>query len=116
MPRHTARHCDYTTKSLIGLKPIAKNGESHSINSQYYGKNFSLGSHLDLRQPRLYIVEDVHEVDVAVVGGVVGGEVFVDIAVGPVLGAHVVEVVARGELAPVGDDVLDVLELLGIAL
>lgn len=30
-----------------------------------------------------------------------------DIAVGPVFGAHVVEVVAGGEFAPVGDDVFD---------
>lgn len=39
-----------------------------------------------------------------------------DIAVGPVLGAHVVEVVAGCELAPVGDDVVDVFELLGVTL
>ena len=37
-----------------------------------------------------------------------------DIAVGPVFGAHVVEVIAGRELAPVGDDVFDFFELLGV--
>lgn len=32
-----------------------------------------------------------------------------DIAVGPVFGAHVVEVIARGEFAPVVDDVFHLL-------
>lgn len=67
------------------------------------------------RDPRFHIVEDIHEVDVAVVWGVVGGEVFVDIAVGPVLGAHVVEVVACGEFAPVVDDVFHFDFAFGIA-
>ncbi len=58
-----------------------------------------------LRQACSYIVEDIHEVDVAVVGGVVGAEVFVDIAVGPVFGAHVVEMVACGEFSPVVEEV-----------
>ena len=62
---------------------------------------------LDFCESCLHIVEDIHEVDVAVVGGVVGGEVFVDIAVGPILGAHVVEVIAGGEFSPVGEDVFD---------
>jgi hypothetical protein len=51
------------------------------------------------------VVEHVHEVDVRVVGRVVGAEVLVDVAVGPVLRAHVVEVVGGGELAPVLEDV-----------
>src|SRR5882724_6823339 len=52
--------------------------------------------------PGADVIQDVHEVDVAVVGAFVGAEVFVDVAVGPVFGAHVVEMVGGGELAPVG--------------
>lgn len=70
-----------------------------------FNPGIQLGFWLRLGDAGADIVEDIHEVDVAVVWGVVGGEVFVDIAVGPVLGAHVVEVVAGGELAPVVDDV-----------
>jgi homogentisate 1,2-dioxygenase len=51
--------------------------------------------------PRAQIVKDIHEVDVRVVRAVVGAEVLVHVTVGPVLGAHVVEVVAGGELAPI---------------
>ncbi len=72
--------------------------------------------HLHLSQACFYIVEDIHEVDVAVVGGVVGGEVFVDIAVGPILGTHVVEVVAGGEFSPIGEDVFDFGRLLWVGL
>ena len=44
------------------------------------------------------VVQDVHEIDIAVVGAFVGAEIFVDVTVGPVFGAHVVEVVGGGEL------------------
>ena len=49
------------------------------------------------------VVEDVHEVDVRVVGRLVGVEVLVHVAVGEPLGAHVVEVVGGLQLAPVVD-------------
>src|SRR6266576_6790239 len=67
-----------------------------------------------------HIIEHVHEVDVAVVGAFVGGEIFVYVAVGPVFGAHVIEMVGGGELAPIGqqnrvgfllDDALQLIEL-----
>ena len=58
------------------------------------------------RNPRPHVIQRVHEVDVGVVGGVVGGEVLVDVAIGPVLGAHVVEVVGGGEFPPVFEQVL----------
>src|SRR5580765_5293191 len=48
------------------------------------------------------VVQHVHEVDVAVVGALIRAEILVDVAVGPVFGAHVVEVVGGGQLAPVG--------------
>ena len=51
------------------------------------------------------IVQDVHEIDVRVVRTVVRAEVLVDVAVRPVLGAHVIEVIAGGELAPILEDV-----------
>lgn len=51
--------------------------------------------------PRPQVVQHIHEVDVGVVRTVVRAEVLVDIAVCPVLGAHVIEVVAGGELAPI---------------
>lgn len=49
------------------------------------------------------MVEDVHEVDVGVVGGFVGREIIVDGAVGEVLGAHVIGVVAGGETTPIAE-------------
>jgi len=53
---------------------------------------------------RLDVIQHVHEIDVAVVGAFVGAEVFVDVAVGPVFGAHVVEVVAGGDSPPIGQE------------
>ena len=55
--------------------------------------------------PGAEVVEDVHEIDVAVVGGVVGVEVLVDVAVGEILCTHVVEVVAALEATPVAEEV-----------
>src|SRR5688500_15140000 len=59
-----------------------------------------------LAQTRLHVVEDVHEVDVAVVRAFVRAEVLMHVAVGPVLRAHVVEVVARRQLSPVVEQLL----------
>lgn len=47
------------------------------------------------------VVQDIHEINIGVVGGFVGGEVFLGFDVGPVLGGHVVKVVAGGQAAPV---------------
>ena len=50
------------------------------------------------------VVHDVHEVDVGVVRGFVRIEVGMDLAVGVVLGGHVVDVVGGGKAAEVVED------------
>lgn len=97
---------------LVGSR--GKLGSARILRTDGVRLNPYLEPESHLGETCFYIVEYIHEIDVAVVGGVVGGEVFVDIAVGPVFGAHVVEVVAGGEFAPVGDDVFDFLDLLGV--
>lgn len=58
------------------------------------------------------IAEGVHEVDIGVVGGVVGREVLVHVAVGPVFGAHIIELVGGLELAPGIEEFVEVFRLL----
>ena len=50
------------------------------------------------------MIKHIHEVDVRVVGAVIRAEVLVHIAVTPILRAHVIEVIARRELAPILKD------------
>ena len=51
-----------------------------------------------------HVVEYVHEVDVGIIWAVIGAEVLVDIPIGPVFGAHVVEMVAGRQLPPAESD------------
>ena len=53
----------------------------------------------------LQVVEHIHEVDVRVVRRVVRREVLVHISISPILRAHVVQMIARRQLAPVFEDV-----------
>lgn len=61
------------------------------------------------------IIQHIHVVNKRIIRRVVGGEVFVDVAVGEVFGAHVVEVVACCEFAPVVQEVPGVVALFLVA-
>ena len=50
------------------------------------------------------ITEDIHKIHKSFIGGGVGGEIGVDVAIVPVFGTHEIGVIGSGEMAPVRNE------------